>query len=67
MNDRINYLTEVLLLSMQSFRNDHATEEKELDYLELQNTTLTDDHKKLTDMGDVLEARVERTEANVGI
>jgi len=38
-----------------------------LDYLELQNATLTDDHKKLTDMGEILDGRIERTEANVGI
>jgi hypothetical protein len=33
----------------------------------LQNNTLADEHKKLTELGDILEGRVERTEANVGV
>ena len=51
----------------QSFRNEHANEEKELDYLEIQNTTLTEEHTRLSQLGDNLEAKVGRAETNVGM
>jgi predicted nuclease with TOPRIM domain len=59
-SERVNYLTEL-------FKSDSNQQNKEFEYLELQNTTLHDEHDRLNEMVNNIMGRTEETENNVGI
>lgn len=59
-SERVNYLTEL-------FKSDSNQQNKEFEYLELQNTTLHDEHDRLNEMVNSIMGRTEETENNVGI
>ena len=59
-SERVNYLTEL-------FKSDSSQQNKEFEYLELQNATLHDEHDRLNEMVGSVMGRTEETENNVGI
>lgn len=59
-SERVNYLTDL-------FKSDSLNQNKEFEYLELQNKTLHDEHDKLNELTSNLMSRTEETENNVGI
>lgn len=58
--ERVNYLTDV-------FKSDSNGQNKEFEYLELQNQTLHDEHDKLNELTNDIMGRTEETENNVGL
>ena len=59
-SERVNYLTDL-------FKSDSLNQNKEFEYLELQNKTLHDEHDKLNELTNNLMSRTEETENNVGV
>lgn len=59
-SERVNYLTDL-------FKSDSNGQNKEFEYLELQNKNLHDEHDKLNEMANDIMGRTEETENNVGI
>ena len=60
MSDRVNYLTD-------QFKGDSNAQNKEFDYLELQNNILHDEHDKLNELSNGVMGRTQSVENNVGL
>ena len=59
-SDRVNYLTD-------QFKGDSNAQNKEFDYLELQNNILHDEHDKLNELSNGVMGRTQSVENNVGL
>ena len=59
-SDRVNYLTDM-------FKGDMNSQNKEFEYLEMQNTMLHDEHDKLNELGGAVMGRTQTVENNVGL
>lgn len=55
----MNYLNEL-------FKSDTKNQNKEFEYLELQNTGLQTDHDKLNELTNMIAARTQEVENTVG-
>lgn len=58
--ERVNYLSEL-------FRTDTRGQNKEFEYLELQNSTLASEHDKLGELTSLVGTRTQDVENTVGL
>lgn len=59
-SERVGYLTEL-------FKSDSNNQNKEFEYLELQNQTLHGEHDRLNELTSAVMNRTEEVENNVGL